>query len=115
MPNYLQFVTPDSGVVLVEIEESAAHSSEVGRTGLGEVVDRTVGKAQETFVESLHVIGETAKAFLQQVRKLADSPDEVEVTFGLKASGEFGNFAIAKASGEANYTVKLVWKNRSAA
>jgi hypothetical protein len=32
------------------------------------------------------------------------------MTFGLKATGEVGNFAVAKACAEANYTVKLTWK-----
>ena len=37
-------------------------------------------------------------------------PDEVEVTFGLKAAGEAGNFAVAKVGAEASYTVTLKWK-----
>jgi len=37
-------------------------------------------------------------------------PDEVEITFGLKASGELGSLVIAKAGVEANYSVKLTWK-----
>ena len=32
------------------------------------------------------------------------------MTFSLKATGEVGNFAVAKAGAEANYTVKLTWK-----
>ena len=35
--------------------------------------------------------------------------DEVEVSFGLKAVGEAGNFAIGKVGMEANYVVKLKW------
>jgi hypothetical protein len=37
--------------------------------------------------------------------------DEVEVTFGLKAVGDLGNFAIGKVGAETNYTVKLKWTN----
>jgi len=33
----------------------------------------------------------------------------VELSFGLKATGELGNIAIAKASGEANFTIRLLW------
>jgi len=36
----------------------------------------------------------------------------MEVTFGLKATGELGNFAVAKASAEASYTVTLTWKRK---
>jgi hypothetical protein len=44
------------------------------------------------------------------VKDISDRPDEVEVTFGLKATGEVGSFAVAKANAEANYKVKLTWK-----
>jgi len=50
---------------------------------------------------------------LQIRKKLHDvQADEVEVKFGLKATGEVGNnmFAIGKAGMEANYEVTLKWK-----
>jgi hypothetical protein len=37
----------------------------------------------------------------------------MEISFGLKATGEAGNVAIGKAGSEANFTVKLVWKSIS--
>ena len=40
----------------------------------------------------------------------SDQADEVEVSFGLKASGELGSFMIAKVEAEANYSVTLKWK-----
>jgi hypothetical protein len=45
---------------------------------------------------------------------LADRPDEVEITFGLKASGELGSLVVAKAGVEASYSVKLTWKKAEA-
>lgn len=110
MINYIQFTVPDGGTILVEIEEPTTHSPNVGRVGVGEVAEKMIMKAQNTFIEALHIIGSNARAFINEVRGLADSPDEVEVTFGLKALGELGNFAIAKANAEANYTVRLTWK-----
>jgi len=47
------------------------------------------------------VIRRNAVVFIKKVRP----PDKVEVAFGLKATGEVGNFAVAKAGAEANYTV----------
>jgi hypothetical protein len=35
--------------------------------------------------------------------------DDVEVTFGIKAVGEVGMFAVCKAGAEVNYEVKLKW------
>jgi Trypsin-co-occurring domain 1 len=49
------------------------------------------------------------------VSRLARAPTEVEVTFGLKATGEVGNIAIAKAGAEANIEVRLKWMRSSAA
>jgi hypothetical protein len=38
----------------------------------------------------------------------------VEVTFGLKASGEVGGFLVARATMDANYAVTLKWKQKEA-
>jgi hypothetical protein len=43
------------------------------------------------------------KAKLESLRA-----DEVSVKFGLKATGEAGNFAVGKVGVEANYEVKLL-------
>jgi hypothetical protein len=47
---------------------------------------------------------------VNKLRALSDPPDEMEVSFSLKASGELGNIAIGKAGAEANYTVTLRWR-----
>lgn len=36
--------------------------------------------------------------------------DDLQPAFGLKAAGEVGNLAVAKASGEASCTVRLLWQ-----
>jgi hypothetical protein len=59
------------------------------------------------------VIRRNADVFIKKVRGLSDPPDEVEVTFGLKATGELGNFAVAKAGAEASYTITLTWKREA--
>ena len=109
MTHYVQFNGIDGEVILVETDDPSASVSGVGRVGIGEVVEKTITKAQNSLADALHVIGKNSQAFLAEVRRLAESPDEFEITFGLKASGEFGTFAIAKANAEANYTVKLKW------
>ena len=49
------------------------------------------------------------------VRKLPelDQPETMEITFGLKATGEVGNVAVARGVGEANYTITLTWKRET--
>jgi len=46
---------------------------------------------------------------LQQLRSLAEPPDEVAVEFGVKMNAETGAI-IAKASTEANFKINLTWK-----
>jgi len=49
---------------------------------------------------------EAAKAVLDKVKEAR--PDEIEVKFGVKASGE-ASWLVAKAAGEGNFEVTLTW------
>ena len=72
----------------------------------------TVEKAKQTFGEAIENVRLSA---LQIRKKLHDlQADEVEVKFGLKATGEIGNnvFAITSAGVEANYEVTLRWTKK---
>jgi hypothetical protein len=111
MSHYIQYTTEDGATILVEAAvELDEDQSGVVRAGLKEKAGETVAQAKATFEEGLEVVRHNAQVFIKKVRELPDPPDEVEVAFGLKATGEVGNFAIAKAGAEANYTVKLTWK-----
>jgi NTP-dependent ternary system trypsin peptidase co-occuring protein len=70
----------------------------------------TVAQAQITFEEALESVKPSIAGFVALIDSLAKKPDNVELSFGLKVAGEIGLFTIAKASGEANYTLKLTWK-----
>jgi hypothetical protein len=56
-------------------------------------------------------VRQSVLALRDAVLGLPDAPGEVELTFSLKATGEVGNVAIAKVGGEANFTVRLLWKS----
>jgi len=49
---------------------------------------------------------EAAKAVLDKVKEIR--PDRVEVTFGVKVTGE-ASWIVAKSAGEASFEVKLTW------
>jgi hypothetical protein len=78
--------------------------------GAGEVAER----ARETFEQAAENARKAAVVILEKVRGLHSRPDEVEITFGLKASGELGSLVVAKAGIEASYSVKLTWKKPEA-
>ena len=113
MTDYIQFRTEDGATVLVEVAEQETIHAGVERAGLKEKAAEAVSQAKTTFEDGLEILRRNADAFIKKVRDLSDPPDEMEVTFGLKATGEAGNFAIAKAGAEASYTVKLTWKRES--
>lgn len=119
MAHYIQFETEDGGTILVEVaeveREEKAEAGGLVKAGLTDEVKKKgkeiVNHAEKSFEDGLEVVRYNANAFIKKLKRgLVDPPDEVEITFGLKATGKAGNFAIAEAGFEANYTVKLTWK-----
>lgn len=107
---YLEFDGED-GTVLVELGQSEVQPAEgVLKAGIAERIQDNLAKAQATFDNALAaLIRNSAGAFVRAVNSLDDVPDQIEISFGIKATGEVGNFAVGKLSGDANYTVKLTW------
>lgn len=110
MSDYITFTTGDGATILIEAAEAEIVEPGVVKAGLKEEVEKAVAEAKVSFERGLEIVRYNADAFIKKVRSLSDPPHEVEITFGLKATGEVGNFAVAKAGTEANYTVKLTWK-----
>ncbi len=114
MAHYIKYQTADGGVVLVEVEGEAPAAVPKGgvvkASRVGDAIQDIVQEVQVKFEDAVDVVQRGAQIIIDKVKGLSDPPDEIEVTFGLKAAGELGNFAIAKASAEANYEVKMTWK-----
>lgn len=119
MAYYVEFETEEGGTILVEVAEAGREEKvEAGglvKAGLPDEVKKKgkeiIDQAEKSFEDGLEVVRYNANAFIKKLKSgLVDPPDEVEITFGLKATGKAGNFAIAEAGVEANYTVKLTWK-----
>lgn len=103
MSQFIRYILEDGSELLVE---AIGTDGGVVRAGLGEKVEQ----AKQSFDTALDSVRLSA---LQIRKKLHDvQADEVEVKFGLKATGEIGNnmFAVGKAGIEANYEVTLKWK-----
>lgn len=112
MTQYIQFTTDDGGSILVQVEEEEVSPPPgLVKAGLLDKVKETVGVAQSTFTEAIKkTIKHNVDAFFESAQSLSEPPTELEVTFGLKMTGEAGNVAICKGSGEVNYSVKLAWR-----
>ncbi len=112
MPQYVQFETAGGGVVLVEVEPAEVEARPgIDKAGLGDRVDKAVTRAQAGFDEAVKgIVSYNAETLIAAVRALSEEPSEAELTFGLKATGEVGNIAIAKGSAEANLSVRISWR-----
>jgi hypothetical protein len=102
MKRLIEFPLEDGTTMLVEVEESEQEGLE--RVSRGDVIER----AQQTLEKSLEKVRPAAQLVLENLRGLHDSPDEIEVQFGLKLNAESG-VVLAAASMEANYTIILRW------
>ncbi len=112
---YIQFTTEDGHTFLVEADEEAISlEEEMEKAGiLQKAAGKTIVVAQTTFEQAIgNVIRYNVKALLQAIRNLSveNQPKSMEATFALKATAEAGNAAVAKASGEVNYTITLTWE-----
>ena len=90
----------ESTTVMVEIEPAEGFRP----AGPGEIA----GRIREAIAPAV----EAAKVVLDKVKETR--PDEIEVKFGIKASGE-ANWLVAKAATEGNFEVTLTWSRREAA
>jgi Trypsin-co-occurring domain 1 len=118
MTNYLRFTSGEGEAadVLVEVDaavdlpvtsEQNAGLRQWGRNHAGEAV----AVAQSGFEQAvLRAVSLNVGAFLAAAEALQKPPAEMEVTFGLKVTGEVGNLAVGKVAGECNYQVRMVWR-----
>ena len=107
---YLQF-DDDQHAVLVEVAPGEVQGRPgVVKAGVAERLSDNLSKAQTTLEGALAgILERTAGAMVRAVKSLEDTPSEIELQFSIKATGELGNLAVGKLSGESNYAVKLTW------
>ncbi len=104
MSRYVEFTLPDGSTVIMESDE---RETGIIKAGAGDMLK----EAGEKFEQAADNARKAALVILEKLRSgLTDKPDEVEIAFGLKASGELGSLVVAKAGVEASYSVKLTWK-----
>lgn len=84
---------------------------EVSNGGDGEWHDNNIGsKEQYDLNDEFDKLIQSARYIAEQIRCL--SPDEAEISFGIKVGGEGNLLCFAKVSTEAQFNVKMTWKNQ---
>ena len=112
MQKYVRFTTADETPIFVEVENvgESSDSGGIQDAGAGQRIRETVTTALETFeTAASNVLRHSSQAFVDAIVDLDPPPQHVQVTFGLRASGEFGVFTVAKGSGDATYSITLSW------
>ena len=91
----------------MEVDEGAEIKRKDGGSPVG-----PVDTAAERFRKSVDVLSHEAEEIIAKLRQIDLAPDEVTVSFGIKAAGEIGApiFALAKGSVEAGYNITMKWK-----
>lgn len=92
----VRYETDDGTVVVFEIDPPQGYRPAGAGDELAGRVRAAVGPAVDA-----------ARVVIEKVKEAA--PDEVEVKFGIKVSGE-ANWWVAKAATEGNFEVTLTWK-----
>ena len=94
--------------ILVEVEELPTTDVDEGLVA-NYPGEQVVVQARTSFADAMNKIKPVAANIIGKVRELKDSPDEVEVKFGVKMTAEVGA-VIACANVEGNYEITLKWK-----
>ena len=107
MKHLIAFPTEDGRTIVVEVEEAPGPGT-VRASRPGEVAER----AQETFESALGAVRLAAESMLDKLSDLSESPDVVNVKFGVKLSAQAGA-VIASTDAAANFVVTLKWRRKS--
>ena len=118
MTNYLLFASGEGEAADVLVEVDAAEDLPVAsehnaglRQWTRDQADEAVAVAQSGFEQAVRrAVSLNVQAFLAAVEALEKPPAEMEIMFGLKATGEVGNLAVGKVAGDSNYQVKMTWR-----
>lgn len=105
MKDLVEFALADGDVILVEVDATPSGRSQMR----GLKPQAIVEKAAVSFDQALEKLRPAASAIISKLRDLAESPDEISVEFGIKLNAAAGA-VVASAAVEANYVVKLLWK-----
>ena len=111
------FIPDANDVVIFEFEEASPGGVVRSASAAGvqfkvgsDAFNQLVAKSKDALKSGMNRIYQMSAHTLEVIKAMDKRPDQVEVSFGLKFSGE-GLAVVAKTSGEAALNIKLVWKS----
>lgn len=113
MSRYIETRVGQSGTVLIEISDDLAEPVTGGEVVKATPLEDVAERAHLAFNRTLDLTRILAEAFIEKLRELKDSPNEVELSFGVKVDAG-ASALVAKTSTEAQFGVKIKWKRTAA-
>jgi Trypsin-co-occurring domain 1 len=103
MAELVQFELPDGGVVFAEVAADEPGVRRAARTEDGLWV-----KATANLDTALEGVRTAANVALDKLRNLGQTPDEIELQFGVRLNATAGA-VLARTDAEGHLQVRLVW------
>lgn len=108
---YLTFQLADGTKVYVESIDNPKTSPGLipsGRSG-----EAAPEKGQLSFEDQIDGVRKMAATMMEKFREgFGEKPSDIDITFGLKASGEIGGFMVGRAGSESSFSVSLHWREK---
>jgi len=104
---YLTFELDDGTKVYIEASDMPKNSPGLLPAGRGEGSEKTA----VIFEKQVAGVVKMATAMMNEFRAgMGEPPSDVDIAFGLKASGELGGLVISRVGGEASFSVSVRWR-----
>lgn len=107
MPSIVKYETAN-GPVYIEAATVDERNSGVQKAGLPEDGKALIQSAAATFESAIQNAFVAANTLVEKAASLKIQPQELNIEFGLKLSGDFSFFVISGTS-EANFAIKAKW------
>jgi hypothetical protein len=106
MKQLVEFPLESGGSVIVQVDEDNPAIGLERAANAGEIVAR----AGQTLESALSGIRPAIDSIFSRFKDLVDSPDQIELEFGIKLNTQVG-LLITSGSSEANMVVRLQWNS----
>ncbi len=113
MSKYVEFPLEGGGTIVIESADEPIRTSS-GFLRPGEAGADVANQAQNSFDASVEAVRQSAELLVTKLRGLSAPPDELEISFSLKASSETASLVVGKAGADANFGVLLRWRSEKA-
>jgi hypothetical protein len=111
--HFVEFPLEGGGSIVIETADEPGRSPS-GFLRSGERGSDAAHPAQGSFDTSVEAVRRSAELLVSKLRGLSAPPDELEISFSLKASSETASLVVGKAGNDANFGVLLRWRSERA-